>query len=127
MVIRDINEITKDALKITIVPNLNVNDITQEKLKKFKWEFKKFDKNLLTIQIIFDFPSYVSYQGLDVIQIEVVSNKLFEVDSDNERRMLAEHYLPIYLPQRYTMVHTFPKQFSDKETALAVKTVMEGT
>jgi hypothetical protein len=81
-----------------MVPNLNVDDDTQEKLKKFKWEFKKFKKNLLTIQIVFDFPRYVSYQGLDTIQIEVVSNKLFEVDSDNERRMLAEHYLPIYLP-----------------------------
>jgi hypothetical protein len=57
----------------------------------------------------------------------VVSNKLFEVKSEDDRRILTENYLPIYLPERYTMVHTFPKQFSNKGTALAVKTVVKGT
>ena len=109
-----------------MVSNKNANEKAEQKLQKFKWKCIKFEKNLIEIQIMFDNPSYVSYEGADTIIIEVTDHEFFQVQDDN-RRMLTEEIVDLYLPSRYTMVDTFPKQFHDKETAKAMQTLVKGS
>ena len=60
-----------------MVPNKNVNEETKSKLDNFKWKCVKFERNLIQIQIIFESPNYVSYEGLDRITMQVLNKNLF--------------------------------------------------
>jgi hypothetical protein len=77
--VRNITDIDLSSLKILMVPNKNAGPETQEKLKNFVWKCVKFEKNLIQIQIMFDTPSYVSYEGLDLITMEVLNHMVFRV------------------------------------------------
>jgi hypothetical protein len=83
IITRDIKEIDHNALVIVMVPNKDADDQTQVKVKKFKWKCLKFEKNLMQIQIIFDTPSYVSYEGYDIITVQVRDHKMFQVLESN--------------------------------------------
>ena len=116
------------VLNITMVPNKNVNEETKSKLEKFKWKCMKFERNLIQIQILFESPNYVSYEGLDRITVQVLNKNFFQAkEKESGGRHLKRSSGAIYLPHRYTMAHTLPKQFHDKEIAKAMETVVAAT
>lgn len=116
------------VLRVEVVPHIQHNNVTK---LEFSFNCTEFRPDYLTLQLDFNEPAYVSYQGVDKILVRVLKDGFFYVSEEvlvvgpNRKLKKSLSGSELFVPRRYMMVHTLPRQMEDAVTGRQVKAAMQ--